>query len=298
MSPIPHPIPYQGSKRQLAARILECFPDRVDTLLEPFCGSAAISLAAAQRAPGLGCWLNDSLLPLAALWRQIVAAPEHVADGYAELWRAQADDPRGYYDQVREAFNRDGDPVKLLFLLARCVKNAVRFNAAGQFNQSPDRRRRGTRPETMRRNLLGASRLLATRTRVSSLDYAELLGEATPHDLVYLDPPYQGTSGDRDSRYHQPLDRLRFIRDLERLRRRGGAMIIRFDGRSGERRYGPELPAELGLVRLELPAGRSSQATLSGRAVETVESLYLSPELAGRARWASAAAHPRTSATR
>ena len=33
---LPHPIPYQGSKRILARFILEYFPNEVDTLIEPF----------------------------------------------------------------------------------------------------------------------------------------------------------------------------------------------------------------------------------------------------------------------
>jgi len=45
---VPHPIPYQGSKRNLAKYILPFFPQDVGTLFEPFAGSAAISIAAAS----------------------------------------------------------------------------------------------------------------------------------------------------------------------------------------------------------------------------------------------------------
>ena len=44
---IPHPIPYQGSKRNLANQILKFFPKNIPRLVEPFAGSAAISIAAA-----------------------------------------------------------------------------------------------------------------------------------------------------------------------------------------------------------------------------------------------------------
>jgi DNA adenine methylase len=49
---------------------------------------------------------------------------------------------------------------------------------------------------------------------------------------------------------------------------------------TGEKVYGPPLPDSLGLTRLLLHAGTSSQSTLSGKAETTVESLYLSPGLA------------------
>ena len=42
---VPHPIPYQGSKRQLAGAILRYFPESTARMVEPFAGSAALSLA-------------------------------------------------------------------------------------------------------------------------------------------------------------------------------------------------------------------------------------------------------------
>lgn len=287
----PHPIPYQGSKRRLAPAILSYVPAGTRRLVEPCCGSAAVSLAALHAGKVDEVMLNDSLAPLAALWRAIIAAPARVAAAYERLWRAQLADPRRGYDRVRDRYNRDGDPAALLYLLARCVKSAVRFNAAGAFNQSPDRRRLGTQPARMRASLVGAGALLAGRATVTSGDYAAALAGAGRGDVVYLDPPYQGTSGPRDQRYHQPLDRERFIAELERLLARDVPIIVSFDGRCGERRYGEALPARLGLTRIELAAGRSTQATLLGGAARTFESLYVSPQLVlQRSRLGSA--HP------
>ena len=271
---LPHPIPYQGSKRKLADAILALAPARCERLFEPFAGSAATSIAAAKRGLADAYHVNDLLAPLAGVWRQLVADPEPLADAYEALWHAQRDDPRAHYLAVRDAFNAEPTPARLLYLLARCVKNAVRFNAEGGFNQSADHRRRGRRPDTMRRHLRGAHALLQGRTRVSSVDYAEALADATSADFVYLDPPYMGTSHSANPRYVQGLDLERFVSVLADLQRRGVPLVISFDGRHGERRYGPALPDHLGLRRLEIHAGRSSQATLNGRVVHTWESLY------------------------
>jgi DNA adenine methylase len=273
------PIAYQGSKRRLAPRILDFIPDGARTLIEPFCGSAAVSLAALRAGKVARVHLNDSLAPLAGLWRAIVDAPDRLADAYERLWHAQLADPRAYYDRVRTQYNRRAEPARLLFLLARCVKNAVRFNGDGAFNQSPDTRRLGTQPARMRRHIAAAAALLAGRATITAGDYAARLARATPRDVVYLDPPYQGTSGTRDPRYHQQLDLDRLIADLARLVARDVPVIVSFDGRCGDRRYGAALPAHLGLVHLEVNAGRSTQATLHGRTADTVESLYVSPRL-------------------
>jgi DNA adenine methylase len=276
---IAHPIPYQGSKRRLAPQILAFFPEQVQTLFEPFAGSGALTLAAAAGQKAQQFALADSLPALAAIWSDIIHQPMTLASGYEQLWNEQRSDPKIHFERVRAKFNTQGGSARLLFLLTRCVKNAVRFNSAGEFNQSADHRRLGTRPARMRQHIEGAHELLAQRTTIKALDYAQLLEQATTNDLVYLDPPYQGTSAARDQRYHQILDRDRFVAELEKLRRRSIPLIVSFDGRTGSQTYGEALPEGLGLRRLELSAGRSTQSTLLGRNQETFESLYISPEL-------------------
>src|ERR1700723_2680727 len=144
---VPHPIPYQGSKRNLAPAILGYFPRDIATLLEPFAGSAAITLAAAARGLAQRYMVADLNQPLVELWRAIIETPEKLARQYETLWRAQHEDRREYYDRIREEFNRTGKPDRFLYLLARCVKASVRYNADAAFNQSPDNRRMGALPE-------------------------------------------------------------------------------------------------------------------------------------------------------
>ncbi len=280
MPSVPHPIPYQGSKRRLAPLILQYFPSRVDTLYEPFAGSAALTLAAADAGVADHFHISDSLAPLAAVWALILSDPERLADDYERLWLDQQADPRAFYDDIRDTYNDCGGAGRLLYLLARCVKNAVRFSRSGTFNQSPDNRRLGRSPARMRGHILRAHEALHGRARASAGDYAEAVEAATADDLVYMDPPYQGTSEGSDRRYHQPFDRPRFVCDLERLNARNVPFLVSLDGRTGSKTYGSELPAHLGLTRVELPAGRSTQATLHGRSAETFESLYLSPAIA------------------
>jgi DNA adenine methylase len=281
---LPHPIPYQGSKRVLAPRILAVTAGRsFDRLVEPFAGSAAVAIAARHAGVAARCVIADSLGPLAALWQRILDEPAAIADAYEELWNAQIGDPEAHFVRVRTAYNDDGDPAKLLYLLARCVKNAPRFNATGRFNQSADHRRRGTAPARMRRELARASALLRRGTHVACADFETTLADATPTDLVYLDPPWEGTSFGPDRRYHAPVERERLIGALERLTERDVPWLLSYDGRHGDKRYGPPLPADLHATRLELDAGRSAQATLHGRAVRTIESLYVSRPLAATA---------------
>lgn len=273
---VPHPIPYQGSKRRLAAAILSLIPaGQYTRLIEPFAGSAAITLAAASRKYFSSYVIGDALEPLIHLWAAVITDPTEVAKEYDNLWNRERKKPIEAYYDIRSEFNIDREPAKLLYLLARCVKNAVRFNPAGQFNQSPDKRRTGTRPALMKAELFAAHRVLAGATQAVHGDFLSLFSSATEGDFFYLDPPYQGTSGGRDQRYISGVSRDQMIEALGILNAKGIPFILSYDGSCGERHYGSPLP-ETVAHRLALDVGRSSQATLNGRADVTIESLYVS----------------------
>lgn len=227
-------------------------------------------------------WLNDLNRPLIELLRLVVQSPQELITFYGELWNQQHNDSLEHYYRVREDFNRTQDPRLFLYLLARCVKGAVRYNSDGLFNQSPDKRRHGTRPETMRENIMGVSALLRGRTRFTHIDYRDVLAQTNDADVVYMDPPYQGVCGERDSRYFAGIAFDDFVDALAELNHRDIAYVISYDGRRGGKQFGRKLPEYLNLTLIELEAGRSSQATLLGRDETTVESLYLSPTLVSR----------------
>jgi DNA adenine methylase len=278
---VPHALPYQGSKRLLAHVIVPLLPRDTARLLEPFAGSAAVSIAARHLNIGTTAEISDVNAPLIALWQAILAEPGGLADAYEQLWYAQLADPRGFYDAVRARFNVSHEPHDLLYLLARCVKAAVRYNRSGEFNQAADARRLGARPDAMRERLLATSIAMAG-CRAVTADYAGVLRAAAPDDVVYMDPPYEGVTSTRDHRYMAGLPRADFTAELRAAVGRRTSFLVSYDGSTGSRSYGEPLPSDLGLTHLRVAAGTSSQATLNGVAAQTIESLYLSPALVER----------------
>lgn len=279
---VPHPIPYQGSKRNLASVIVENFPSDIERLIEPFAGSAAVSLYAAQYQKATHFVLNDVDAPLMALWDSIINQPDDLARRYGRLWTLQQGQERNFYSLVRDRFNRSHRPHDLLYLLARCVKAAVRYNMNGEFNQSPDNRRKGRHPNAMHKDIQKASSLLRNRVLLLTQDYTEVLSIALPEDVVYMDPPYQGVCATRDPRYFKGVDFDSFVAALADLNGRCISYVVSYDGRTGNKIFGKPLPDFLNLQLIEVETGRSSQATLLGRQDNTVESLYLSPSLVAR----------------
>ncbi len=276
---IPHPIPYQGSKRNLAEKILKFFPTEIDCLIEPFAGSSAITIASAFYSRANRYLLNDINSPLIALWNSIINNPTFIINKYDKIWHGQLGNEEEYYYTIRDQFNKTKKPEYLLFLLAKCVKAAVRYNAFGEFNQSPDKRRLGRNPHSMKFDIIGVSELLKGKTPFYSTDFSEILDLATNKDLIYLDPPYQGTGLNGGFNYSGNIEFDHFILSLNELNFREIPYILSFDGRTGNKTYGNPLPDSLNLYKIEIDAGRSSQATLLNRNENTFEALYISPSL-------------------
>lgn len=280
---VPHIVQYQGSKRILAPQILRFIPMKFNRLVEPFAGMAAITIAVAKQNRANYYLVNDLNAPLVDILKSAIETPNELYFEYSKVWNDQFTYPSGsveHFYKIREDFNNGQQTAaNMLYLLARCVKGSVRYGSNGQFNQSPDKRRYGTAPQTLKANLTAISYYLSGKTSFMSKDYREVLDEAKTGDVVYMDPPYQGVSNVRDSRYFSGIDFYDFVEAVDNLNRRGIDFLISYDGKCGDRQYGEDLPEELGLQKVLLNAGLSSQSILLGKKEITYEALYVSKRL-------------------
>lgn len=282
----PHLVQYQGSKRIIAPEIIGFFPDSFDRLIEPFSGTCAVTILTALEGKCDKFWVNDINGPLIDLMSECVNHPEKLVTEYSAIWGGQFWEGKNninYFYEIRDEFNHGKkDPARMLFLLARVVKGSVRYNANGELNQSCDKRRYGTKPDIIEKNAYAISGLLINKVKFSSLDYKSVLSMANPGDLIYMDPPYQGTSKQErkhDNRYIQGVEFDEFVSELQKLNERGIDYIVSYDGKTGDNVIGKSLPESLELTHLYINAGTSTQATLNGKKETTFESLYLSRNL-------------------
>lgn len=286
----PQAFPYQGSKRILAGQILSLLPDgEVPLLIEPFAGSAAISVAARHYGRADRVALSDVNKPLMALWECIVKDPSRLLDRYEEMWHQQqvgdgspSENAKAYFLARRREFNETRDPAILLYLLSRIVKAAVRYGRSGDFNQSADNRRLGAQPSNMRQRVMAASALLEGHVDIAAGSYEEPLVNAARDSVVYMDPPYQGTTDVPDHRYLCGVQYQAFSNALQAAVNNDVSFIVSYDVVREDNKYGKPLPSSLGLLHRNVIVGRSSQSTLLGRREDSVESLYLSPALVER----------------
>ncbi len=280
---VPHIVQYQGSKRKLAPQILQYMPRHINRLIEPFSGMGAISVAASYEHRAKSYYMNDINKPLIDMLREAINNPQNLLEEYSKIWNEQfkfGKDHVKHFYQIRDRFNSgETTSANILYLIARCVKGAVRYSHDGKFNQSPDKRRHGTSPKNLKRNLYAISHQLKGKTEFSALDYKQVFEIAKPGDLIYMDPPYQGVSNMKDNRYFSGVPFHEFSKALNTLNEKGIDFIVSYDGSCGEKEYGKILPASLGCKRILLNAGLSSQALLLGKKSTTYEALYISHSL-------------------
>ena len=277
---IPHIVQYQGSKRNLAPQILQYMPHRFNRLIEPFAGMAAITIAVARQGRAQRYIVNDLNEPLVRVLCEAIETPDILIEAYNKIWNEQflySEGSVAHFYKVRDDFNAGNkSAVNMLYLLARCVKGSVRYSSNGKFNQSPDKRRNGTSPKNIASNVAAISSFLKGSVEFMSKDYREILQIAQAGDIVYMDPPYQGVCSRKDNRYFSGIVFDEFVEAIESLNRRRIDYIISYDGSCGEKQYGMDLPKYLGLEKMLLKAGLSSQSLLLGKKEVTYEALYLS----------------------
>jgi len=216
------------------------------------------------------------------LWNEIINDPQNISDGYKNLWNDQNSREKEFYFEIRDKFNETKRADYFLYLLARCIKASIRYNSNGNFNQSPDNRRKGRNPQKMRKDIFMVSKLLRNRTIITHEDYKEVLKNASKRDLIYMDPPYQGVCSGGDPRYYKSIQFDEFVSQIEDLIERDISFILSYDGRKGEKTYGKAIPIDVDIKRIEIKVGRSTQSTLLGKNEITYESLYLPYGLARR----------------
>ena len=140
MGKVPHLVQYQGSKRILAPEIVKFIPETTKRIIEPFAGTGAVSIFAAYQGICETFILNDINEPLIQMLELCIEDPTLLVKQYSEIWQGQFAEHENnidYFLKIRSEFNKGKcDAGRMLFLLARVVKGAVRYNAHGQMNQS------------------------------------------------------------------------------------------------------------------------------------------------------------------
>ena len=194
------PIKIQGIKTKLVPFIAGSVQwDGAGRWVEPFAGSVAVALNVAPKR----ALLADTNEHLIRFYRgvqsgQITAAKvkaylENEGEKLLEVGEE-------HYYAIRERFNKEKNPLDLVFLNRSCFNGVMRFNKKGGFNVPFCRK-----PERFRQALITkicnqiewAAKVMHGKDWVFKCQpWRETLAEVVAGDMVYLDPPYIGRHTD------------------------------------------------------------------------------------------------------
>lgn len=135
-------IKWSGSKRSQADEIIKYFPTNIDTYYEPFIGGGSMLMILMLNSDTIKVKhyiCSDINKGLIDLWNIIKDKPQEVADHYEKLWNEMnSDDMRGdqsykrsYYENVRERYNKEHDPLDFMFIDRTCFNGLIRYNSKG-----------------------------------------------------------------------------------------------------------------------------------------------------------------------
>lgn len=276
-------IKWSGSKRSQCVEIVSMFPREIRTYYEPFIGGGSVlrQLLDTQDVSVERYVASDLNKGLIDLWTALRDCPRKVVSHYSELWHGMNDGnpdkdfKRSFFNNVRERYNREHDPLDFMFIMRTTTNGMPRYNASGEFNNSFHITRDGINPETLKVVVTEWSRLL-NRNQVEFI--CRTFSEVCPHegDLVYLDPPYANTKG----MYFGGFDNAELFGWLEKVNKTGCKWLMSYDGMAGDDDLTYEVPEELYKKHTYVLSGNSSFRRVIGKSRDTVvyESLYMNYE--------------------
>lgn len=181
-------LKWAGGKFRVLDEILPRLP-RGRRLIEPFAGSAAISLNAGF-SHGLIADLNGDLINL---YRSIQTDAQRFVDEASALF-AGAHNNREAFDSLREEFNASEDSFRrsviFVYLNRHGFNGLCRYNAKGRFNVPFGRYDNPGFP----RDEIEAFGRATAHIQFVHQDFLSTMSQAQSGDVIYCDPPYVALS--------------------------------------------------------------------------------------------------------
>ena len=182
-------VKWAGGKRALIPDIVKMLPHTFRDYWEPFVGGGAAFFALDSRIRK--AHLSDTNIELMITYKMVEDRPDDVIDALNDHAEKHG---RRHYQRVRDKMHGEQDPVLLaarfIYLNRTCFNGLYRVNKAGRFNVPIGRHTNPTICDA--ENLRAASEVLEKAT-IKALSFTD--DEVAPEtgDVVYCDPPYDGT---------------------------------------------------------------------------------------------------------
>ena len=192
-------VKWIGGKGRSLGHLLPLFPNEITNYHEPFVGGGALFLSMADRIKGQ-TFLADANGKLIVVWEEVWTHPEKVI---AFLTMMEAEDSKEFFLAMRRKYNlgthafpMSGEFAAAFIYLNRATYNGLyRENLSGGFNAPFSAARKIGKGICLPDRIWGASVAMTqcNELYLIGMDFRETLKLVVAGDVVYLDPPYDGT---------------------------------------------------------------------------------------------------------
>ena len=195
-------LKWAGGKTQLIEEIDARLPKKeiedgcIDTYVEPFVGGGAVFFHVAQNYHEIERFylfdVNEDLVnSYNAVKENVGTLIDRLNALQRKFLRKDQSQRRDFYYRVRDDFNSDRDPAKLIFLNKTCYNGLYRVNRRGEFNVPFGDY---TKPNICdAKNLRIVSEVLQ-KAEIICGDFEESASWIDDKTFVYFDPPYRPLS--------------------------------------------------------------------------------------------------------
>lgn len=199
------PLKYVGGKGKLLPEILKYLPEDTDVIVEPFCGSAALSFSLDKPF-----YISDMSPELIVFFEELRDNPDKL---YSEALKLSQQHSKEFYLEVRQWDRSEGflspEPVsrtlraaRYLYIIYHGFNGIYRVNQKGYCN-TPSGGDSRKYPEDIKQLLVDASKHLNTWCKgifLQEFDNTDLLKsmiDSGENPFVLIDPPYFNQDGDK-----------------------------------------------------------------------------------------------------
>jgi len=231
-------VKWAGGKGQLLEEIQRRLPEglrtgEIDTYVEPFVGGGAVFFHLAQNYETIKQFylfdINEDLINCYnAIKNNVESLIAELNNLERQFLRKDRSGRRDFYYRVRQQFNSDRSPTKLISLNKTCYNGLYRVNRKGEFNVPFGDYKN---PKICNEENLRAVSEVLTRADIICADFEQTERYIDSNSFVYLDPPYRPisstagfTSYSKDDFNEQ--DQLRLAEFCRRIDSKGAKFLL------------------------------------------------------------------------
>lgn len=211
---IKSPLRYPGGKSR-AVKIIAPFIPEFEEFREPFVGGGSVFVYVKQKHPAKKYWINDIYYNLYLFWEKAQQNPNDLIK-QIQSWKNEFVNGKELYHYLVENIEKFGELNKAA---AFFVFNRITFSGtseSGGFSNAAFKKR-FTQSSIERVKALSN---ILNHTKITNLDYQEVVNTEGENVFIFLDPPYYSTTKSalygKNGNLHKSFNHERFADVLKK----------------------------------------------------------------------------------